>query len=210
MGCWAKSCRALASAAFLLAVAAGPASAATPLSGDAEELRAWVQRSHDHQRMPFAIVDKRHARLHVFDAAGRLAGSSAVLLGATVGDHIVPGVGERAQRGTVRWDERTTPAGRFVSTPGENISGEHVVWVDYDSAFAIHRLRPGRTFKSRELRLASPVLADKRVSAGCVVVPVPFYEQVVQRVLGSGASVVYVMPELRPMRSLFSASWLPG
>ncbi|RZA11806.1 MAG: L,D-transpeptidase, partial [Lysobacteraceae bacterium] len=153
----AKARRAIVCLALVATVSAGAAvAAAPPLSSDAGELHAWIQRSHDHRRMPFAIVDKRHARLHVFDAGGRLVGSSAVLLGATVGDHIVAGVGERAQRGTVRWDERTTPAGRFVSEPGENTSGEHVVWVDYDSAFAIHRLRPGRSFKSRELRLASP------------------------------------------------------
>ena len=37
-----------------------------------------------------------------------------------------------------------------------------------------------------------------------VVVPVPFYLQVVQRVLGAGGSVVYVMPEVKPLRSAFS------
>jgi hypothetical protein len=201
---WALACRrALACAAL---VWMGCAAAAPPagLSPDAGNLYEWVQRSADHGRMPFAIVDKQRAYLHVFDAAGQLMGSTRVLLGSTFGDHIVPGVGERAQQHAVRQDERTTPAGRFVSSPGENASGEKVVWVDYDSAFAIHRLRPGRAFKSRELRLASPDPADKRVSEGCVVVPVPFYLQVVQRVLGAGRSVVYVMPEARPLRATFA------
>jgi hypothetical protein len=184
----------------------GCAAAAAPagLSPHAGQLYEWIQRSADHGRMPFAIVDKQRARLHVFDARGQLAGSTPVLLGSTLGDHIVPGVGERAQQRAVRQDERTTPAGRFVSEPGENASGERVVWVDYDSAFAIHRLRPGRAFKSRELRLASPDPADKRVSEGCVVVPVPFYLQVVLRVLGTGASVVYVMPEAKPLQAAFN------
>lgn len=206
MGRWGQACRALACAAFIFATAGGASATATPLAGNAGELYTWVLRSRDHDSRPFAIVDKRRARLHVFDAEGRLVGTTAVLLGSTRGDEIVPGVGERAQRGEVRWDERTTPAGRFVSSPGENVAGEHVVWVDYDSAFAIHRLRPGRAFKSRELRLATPTPSDKRVSEGCVVVPVPFYEQVVQPVLGTGVSVVYVMPETRALRSVFSES----
>lgn len=201
---WANACRRALGCAALLWMGWAAAAAPAALSADAGRLYESIARSSDNARRPFAIVDKQQARLHVFDARGQLVGSTPVLLGSTVGDHIVPGVGERAQRHAVRADERTTPAGRFVSSPGENTSGEHVVWVDYDSAFAIHRLRPGRAFKSRELRLASPDPTDKRVSEGCVVVPVPFYLQVVQRVLGAGESVVYVMPEAQALRSAFA------
>ena len=49
----------------------------------------------------------------------------------------------------------TTPAGRFEAEPGINNKGEQVVWVDYDSAFAIHRLRPGFAYQSRATRLVS-------------------------------------------------------
>jgi hypothetical protein len=38
-----------------------------------------------------------------------------------------------------------------------------------------------------------------------VVVPVPFYTQVVERVLGRGKSVVYVMPESEPVQHVFHA-----
>jgi hypothetical protein len=123
---------------------------------------------------------------------------------ASPGD--VPSVGERAQRGEVRADERTTPAGRFDSLPGVNLSGEHVVWADSASAFAIHRLRPGRSFKLRYDRLQSETASDNRVSLGCVIVPVAFYEEVVQRVLGRGRGVVYVLPESGSLRELMGAS----
>lgn len=189
-----------AAAGVLMATAALGASA---MSLHAQDLMRWVRTSADHQSLPFAIVDKKSAEMHVFDARGRLVASSPVLLGATVGDHSVPGVGERAQRGAVRPDERTTPAGRFVSHAGENHTGEHVVWVDYESAFAIHRLRPGRAFKARVERLGLPGADGKRVSEGCVVAPVAFYENVVQRVLGAGRSIVYVMPESADMRDIF-------
>lgn len=187
-----------------IALAAGLQGAHAALSQPAGQLAGWVLRNEDHHGKPFAIVDKQQAQLHVFDRHGRLAGSTPVLLGATRGDHIVPGVGERAQLHAVRADERTTPAGRFESEPGVNLSGEHVVWVDYASAFAIHRVRPGRSLKMRLARLATDSADDKRVSEGCVVVPVSFYKEVVQRVLGQSASVVYVMPETKRLRAVFS------
>jgi len=165
------------------------------LSREASELIARVMRTGEHDMLPFAVVDKKDARLYVFDAQGRLQGESAALIGEAMGDDIAPGVGEHAQTGEVPLAERTTPAGRFVSQPGRNRSGEHVIWVDYDSAFAIHRVRPGRSRMERLSRLASRNPLDRRTSLGCVVVPEPFYEQVVRRWLGQGRSVVYVMPE---------------
>lgn len=187
------------------AVAAAAHGIKPEASADASQFIAWVRKSRDAHGKPFAVVDKRNARIHVFGADGRLVGSSVVLLGQTRGDNIVPGVGERAQTGTVRPDERTTPAGRFEAEPGRNISGERIVWVDYESAFAIHRVRPGRTWKMRAARLATADPQDKRVSWGCVVVPVPFYLGVVQKVLGASRSVVYVLPETGPVQALIPA-----
>ncbi len=99
--------------------------------------------------------------------------------------------------------ERTTPAGRFASEPGRNLSGEHVVWVEYDSGFAIHRVRPGAGYERRLQRLASATPADNRASLGCVVVGPTFYDEVVAPALGQQRGVVYVLPETRPVASLF-------
>ena len=192
---------AAAAAASLLAQ---PALATRAPDGEAKRLVEWVTHNRDHQGLPFAVVDKKQAWLYVYDANGRLAGSAPAVLGSTWGDHTVPGVGERAQRGEVRADERTTPAGRFVAKAGRNISGEHVVWVDYESAFAIHRLRPGRSYAARLDRLKSPTPDDNRVSLGCVIVPVAFYTDVVQATLGKH-SVVYVLPETRSAGEMFGA-----
>ena len=186
-------------------LAALPDFTATQPSAEASSLVGWVLATRDSQGMPFAVVDKHAARIYVFHPDGRLAGHSAALLGSTQGDHTVPGVGLRAQTGEVGVDERTTPAGRFEAHPGENDKGEHVVWVDYASAFAIHRLRPGFSYTARASRLATQQAEDKRVSWGCVVVPVAFYRDVVESVLGTVGSVVYVMPEVSPLRSVFHA-----
>jgi hypothetical protein len=172
------------------------------VSDDTRELTQWVAQTKDNGAKPFAIVDKKNAHLYIFDAAGKLRGDSPVLLGQAAGDDIAPGVGEHAQQGSVPFNERTTPAGRFEAEPGVNNTGEQVVWVDYDSAFAIHRLRPGRTFRDREARLASDDMAERRASAGCVVVPVRFYEDVVLKWLGENRSVVYVLPDSGSAREL--------
>ena len=204
-------------AALIAAATALPAAAAAPradttktsearLPAEAGRLHDWILKEHDHGGHPFAIVDKKGARLFVFDAAGRLRGQTSALLGQAVGDDSAPDVGEHTQQGFVPVQERTTPAGRFAAKPGINISGEQVIWVDYEAAFAIHRLRPGRSLRAREQRLASPRPEDHRVSYGCVVVPVRFYTQVVQRWLGKGRSVVYVIPESGEAGDLFSGA----
>lgn len=207
--------RALA-AALIAAAGVLPAAAAssaapnaahirTSLSEEAREFADSVLKSHDNRGRPFAIVDKRQAQMVVFDAAGRIRGSTPVLLGQAIGDDIAPTVGQHAQQGFVPLHMRTTPAGRFVAEPGVNHTGEDVIWVDYDSAFAIHRLRPGRAQRVRAERLGSPDVSGRRVSAGCVVVPVDFYENVVQRWLGKTRSVVYVLPESATLRHVFNA-----
>jgi hypothetical protein len=43
------------------------------------------------------------------------------------------------------------------------------------------------------------------VSLGCVVVPGEFFDRVVWPAFGQGAGVVYVLPETRPVASLFAA-----
>jgi len=174
-------------------------------SADARYVAQWAVDSKDAGRRPFVVVDKKEARLYVFEPGGRLLAATPVLLGSAFGDHTAPGVGERAQAGPIPAQERTTPAGRFLTHAGRNLEGEHVVWVDYDSAFALHRLRPGSSHEQRQQRLASPTPRDNRISSGCVVVPVAFYLEVIEPLLGRTRGVVYVLPETQPAREVFGA-----
>jgi hypothetical protein len=157
----------------------------------AERLRAAPQR----QGRPYAIVDKPTATLIVYRADGRRAGVTPVLLGRALGDDTLPGTGERTAAGRLQERDRTTPAGGFVSEPGRNLDGEAIVWLDYDNALAIHRLRPGEAQEARLQRLASPHVMQRRVSAGCVVVPVGFYEAVVEPLLGRSRGWVVITRE---------------
>ena len=197
--------RAAALAAAWLLACAGAQAAPSQATGrqqqptaDAREMAQWVQRTRDAGGRPYVIVDKKAAMLFVHAANGRLMASTPVLLGAARGDEGAPGVGDRAQSGTLPFEERTTPAGRFVTQPGTNLEGEPVVWFDYDAALAIHRLRPGRAHNIRAARLAHSQPEERRVSLGCVVVPVQFYLDVIQPLLGRRSGVVYVLPETQP------------
>jgi len=169
----------------------------------AYELGQRVLETGDHAGKPFAIVNKRAGLALVYHADGRLAGESRVLLGLTPGDLTAAGVGERTRNGTLRKSDLTTPAGRFESEPGRNLDGEPVIWIDYESALAIHRLRHGATRTQRALQLTSDQVGTKRASAGCVVVPEAFYDQVIGPVLGRGRGIVYVMPEHSSWRDMW-------
>ena len=174
---------------------AAPAWLPTLPSPAVQALAGRVLHSADHGHQPFAIVDKQAALLAVYRADGSLVAVSPALLGRDIGDSSVPGVGDRAQTGRLRPGDATTPGGRFVSSPGRNRAGEAVVWLDFSAAFAIHRLRPGAAQPDRARRLASVNPRDKRISAGCVVVPAAFYLAVVEPTLGHRPATVYVLPE---------------
>ena len=174
-----------------------------PLTADAAELFDWVAHSRDNGNLPFMIIDKRQAHLWVFDRAGKLQGNAPVLLGVARGDHTVPGIGDK-KLSEIKTEERTTPAGRFVAEVGMNARGEDVVWVDYDSAVSMHRVLTTNAKEQRARRLETPTPADNRVSYGCINVPKAFFENVVSATLHGGNSVVYVLPETRPLRSVFN------
>src|SRR5262245_35327250 len=200
--------RQLAAALYAFALAA-LAGAATPdwttlaaVSADARDVASWVFDSDDHRGRPFAIVDKKDARIYVFEPHGPLIGASPVLLGLTAGDRdAVPRIGERPIA-SLSVAERTTPSGRFDTEPGLNDKGEAIVWFDYDAALAIHRLRPAPLSERRAERLQSSDPGERRISFGCIVVPVAFYQQVIAPSLGSRRGVVYVLPETASIASL--------
>lgn len=203
--------RLLAAAGALLCVAtasrAGADFAGQGASGDARYAADWVVDAGDNDGRPFAVVDKKGARLYVFERTGRLLGESPVLLGLTRGDRTVVDPARKPGAPLTR-AERTTPAGRFATMPGHNDKGEDIVWIDYDAALAIHRLRPAPAWQQRPGRLASAAAGHHRISEGCVVVPVAFYESVVRPGLGRRRGVVYVLPDSTSVQAMFNAAQL--
>ena len=189
--------------ALAMSVAAGPDFGDTAPSDDTRELAHWIARTGDHAGMPFVVIDKRAARLYVFDASARVRDTTAVLIGSASGDDSVPGIGSRPVH-EVRPEERTTPAGRFVGRFGHTLTGEDVVWVDYDAAVSMHRVRPTLQPKEqRAERLDSATIDDNRISYGCINVPAAFYDAHIRSVFSSLPAVVYVLPEHKSLRQVF-------
>jgi len=176
---------------------------ATHPSASANEAVRSILALNDHREGPFIVLDKTAARLWVFDQHGRQVASTPVLLGAAVGDDSVPGIGERPIA-AIRPHERTTPAGRFRMEPGRNLNGEDIFWVDYDAAVSLHRMRSSNAKERRPQRMASATPADNRISYGCINIPPAFYDGVITPRFSSGRGWIYVLPETRPVQSLFT------
>lgn len=175
-----------------------------PASPDARHIADWAVHSRDSGGLPFAVIDKRDPKVYVFDAQGRLLGAAPALLGLALGDDSVPGIGER-KMSTIRPDERTTPAGRFAALMGSGMRGDEILWLDYDTAIALHRVIASVPKERRLQRLASPRPADRRITYGCINVPVQFFDQVVIPAFKGGQGIVYVLPETRGARAVFGS-----
>ena len=173
-------------------------------SPDARHIADWALDSGDSAGMPFVIVDKVNARLFVFDPQGRLRGASPVLVGMAVGDSSVPGIGAR-KLSTIQPEERTTPAGRFVAALDRSLAGEEILWVDYDSGVALHRVIATVPKERRLQRLESSLPLEHRITFGCINVPVKFYDKVVSPAFTGTDGIVYVLPDTRPVREVFGS-----
>lgn len=173
-------------------------------SPEARHVANWVIDSRDNRSLPFLIVDKSDARVFLFDASGKLRGAAPALLGLAQGDDAVPGIGNR-KLSTIRPEERTTPAGRFVASLDKNLYGEEILWVDYDTAIALHRVITSNAKERRAQRLESSSPSDRRISYGCINVPVKFYENVVSPAFTGTDGIVYVLPETRSARQVFGS-----
>jgi hypothetical protein len=173
-------------------------------SKDARRVADWVVASGDNDGLPFIIVDKIRAKVFVFDAAGRLRGAAFALLGKARGDDTVPGVGGQRLK-TIRPEERTTPAGRFVAVLGHDFERD-ILWIDYGAALSLHRVITGDPGDHRLQRLATRSPLDKRISYGCINVPVRFYEDVVLKTLTGASSIVYILPEIKTIQDVFPIS----
>lgn len=178
-------------------------------SPEARHVANWAVHSRDHKKNAFVVVDKADARVYVFGPDGKLRDSAPALLGSARGDHTVPGIGEKPLS-AIKPDEKTTPAGRFVAEPGKNTNGEDIIWVDYDAAVSMHRIRPFVAVERRLERLATLTVDDNRISFGCINLPITFYENVLSPTVHKHGAIVYVLPETRTPQQLFGSYDVPG
>jgi hypothetical protein len=180
-------------------------------SPEAKHVADWVVHSGDNRaegvrRVPFVILDKKDARIYLFDSHGKLQAAAPALLGLGIGDTSFDGIGKR-KLSTIKVADRTTPAGRFVGFLGHAFvanpkKAEDVLWVDYGGGVSIHRVVKSA---NRLKRMETPTPDDNRVSFGCINVPVKFFEDAVRPAFKESRGIVYVLPETKTAREIFAS-----
>jgi hypothetical protein len=174
-----------------------------PAPIDVQRMADWVIASGDNRSLSFIIIDKKDAEVFVFDRQGQILGAAPALLGLAVGDDSAPGVGDKPLS-AIPPKDRTTPAGRFVAYLGHESGKPNFLWVDYKNNIALHRVVKGKPADHRLERLATPTPLDNRISFGCINVPVDFFEQTVLPAFKGTKGIVYILPEVRATRDVFS------
>ena len=169
----------------------------------------WVSYTRNNQKKAFVVIDKKDARMYVFDRGGKLRSHTPVLLGKAVGDHSAPGIGNKPLS-QIKEHEKTTPAGRFLAIPGRNTHGDDIIWIDYNAAVSMHRLRKVSAKERRFERMDTADASDNRISNGCVNVPHKFYDRVLRPTVLKQGAYVYVLPETKTPQQLFGSYDVPA
>jgi len=176
-----------------------------PASETVDRLAARVMATGDAGGLPFIIIDKVAAEVFVYDAEGRLQGAAPALIGLARGDLSAPGIGDRPLS-AIRPNERTTPAGRFVSRIGPAKGAYYrVPWVDFATAISMHPVVTSNPKEHRLERLRSLFPDDRRITYGCINVSFAFYDRVVRPTFTGTDGVVYILPEILPLEAVFPA-----
>lgn len=175
----------------------------TEAPADVVHIANWVSYTRNNQNKAFVVVDKKQARMYLFEPNGKLKSDAPVLLGQAVGDVIPPGTASKPIS-QLKPHEKATPAGRFLARPGKNTHGDNVIWIDYNAAISLHRLRKvGK--ENRAERMATADIGDNRISNGCVNVPPSFYDGLLRPTVLKKGAYVYVLPETKAPQQLFGS-----
>jgi hypothetical protein len=175
-----------------------------PASQESRDFADWIMDSGDNLNMPFLIIDKKQAKVYVFDTNGQLRGAAPALIGLARGDNSIPGIGKMALS-SIKPTDRTTPAGRFIAALGRDTHNKEILWVDYDLGIALHRVVTTQPKERRLQRLDSKDPLEHRISYGCINVPIKFYDKVVSPSFTGTNGVVYVLPDTRLVKEVFGS-----
>ena len=86
-----------------------------------------------------------------------------------------------------------------------DLAGDNVVWLDYAAAAELCSVEIIDPLERRPERIVTSYGSEKRVSNGCVNVPVEFFAAVATPCLGHAREFLYASPELTLLRRVFVA-----
>ncbi|MCW8820315.1 MAG: hypothetical protein OQK61_08420 [Ignavibacteriaceae bacterium] len=170
--------------------------AAPNASEDVQRTVKWIGKNYNNQFLPFGVIDKQNAVIHLFSKTGEAVASGPVLLGISKTDRIDPETFKK-RLSSIGPSERVTPAGRFQVVLGPDHRGKQVLWVDTKFAIALHPVVnvPGQ---NRKTRLNSETSSDNRITWGCINVQPTLYKNVISS-LFKRQGFVYILPEEVPV-----------
>ena len=135
-----------------------------------------------------------------FSPAGEYKGDAPVLLGMGTGDVMLAPSATMSQMPP---HTRITPAGRFVAKLAHDKKGKELLVLNYKAAFSLHPVVKGQPWEHRAERLSSATPSDNRISFGCINVPIPFYQSVVNPAFANTHGIVYILPETSEAHAYF-------
>lgn len=169
------------------------------VSADVRYVAEMSLKTGDNKKRPFVILDKKQARIYVFDGNGLLLGDAPVLLGLTVGDELSSEIA-RLPLSQIKPSNRITPAGRYIAEIGKDTHGNEVLWVDFNGKLAIHPVI--NVPKQHRLeRLKSKTIEDNRISWGCINVPKMFFKNYIGKNFERTKGMVYILPEVKSINN---------
>src|SRR4030095_9508841 len=89
--------------------------------------------------------------------------------------------------------QRITPAGRFRAEEFRKAPGKWILWVDYESAIALHKVVLTDPAEQRQARIEARDPEQRRITYGCINVPIEFYDRVIHPVFNRSDGIVYVL-----------------
>jgi hypothetical protein len=159
-------------------------------------------KTGDNKNRVFIILDKKRARIYVYDKNGIIRGNAPVLLGMAFGDELSSEIA-RLPLSQINPSNRITPAGRYIAEIGKDTHGKDVLWVDFRNNLAIHPVIDV-PHQNRPQRLLSETIEDNRISWGCINVPKLFFREYIGKNFATTKGIVYILPEVK---SLKEYSW---
>jgi hypothetical protein len=154
-------------------------------------------KSGDNKKRPFIILQKKQARIYVYDRSGCLLSYAPVLLGLAIGDELSPEIA-RLPLSQIKPSNRITPSGRYLAEIGKDTHGNEVLWVDFNSNLAIHPVI-NVPHQNRPERLLSETIEDNRISWGCINVPKLFFRKYIVKNFATKKGMVYILPEVKSL-----------
>jgi hypothetical protein len=169
----------------------------------------WIMQFGDNNGLPFSVVDKTNGSIYFFDKEGTKILSSPALVGAMRADILTQAQKDQTiEERRKNKKDHITPAGRFETKTTDSQSSTYDNYLPGPAGptmlqFAVHKVYLGRVATEHRMeRLQSGDPLAKRISLGCINVPIDVMDQMNE--MSSGGVVIYIMPETSEGKSVFA------